>query len=116
FLVPLALHVTVASRPGGPCGPTAPCGPGTPRPSAPCGPAEPCGPTEPCEPASPWGPLSPFGPCGPGGPSLLLGATYRTRLLPRSEEHTSELQSRGHLVCRLLLEKKNFVCSVSSLD
>src|SRR5690625_6964778 len=28
-------------------------------------------------------------------------------LLSRSEEHTSELQSRGHLVCRLLLEKKN---------
>src|SRR6266702_8995253 len=26
--------------------------------------------------------------------------------LRRSEEHTSELQSRGHLVCRLLLEKK----------
>src|SRR5690625_6803801 len=26
--------------------------------------------------------------------------------LQRSEEHTSELQSRGHLVCRLLLEKK----------
>src|SRR5690625_6789625 len=26
--------------------------------------------------------------------------------LGRSEEHTSELQSRGHLVCRLLLEKK----------
>src|SRR5690625_6527887 len=25
----------------------------------------------------------------------------------RSEEHTSELQSRGHLVCRLLLEKNN---------
>src|SRR5690625_6024547 len=25
----------------------------------------------------------------------------------RSEEHTSELQSRGHLVCRLLLEKTN---------
>src|SRR5207253_10703088 len=25
----------------------------------------------------------------------------------RSEEHTSELQSRGHLVCRLLVEKKN---------
>src|SRR5439155_22740532 len=25
----------------------------------------------------------------------------------RSEEHTPELQSRGHLVCRLLLEKKN---------
>src|SRR5215208_5533168 len=29
------------------------------------------------------------------------------RLAQRSEEHTSELQSRGHLVCRLLLEKKN---------
>src|SRR5215510_7851337 len=27
-------------------------------------------------------------------------------VVPRSEEHTSELQSRGHLVCRLLLEKK----------
>src|SRR5690625_6181070 len=27
-------------------------------------------------------------------------------LAVRSEEHTSELQSRGHLVCRLLLEKK----------
>src|SRR5690625_5826526 len=26
----------------------------------------------------------------------------------RSEEHTSELQSRGHLVCRLLLDKKKF--------
>src|SRR5690625_6823530 len=29
----------------------------------------------------------------------------------RSEEHTSELQSRGHLVCRLLLEKKNYMPS-----
>src|SRR5207253_8254296 len=29
-----------------------------------------------------------------------------TEGVPRSEEHTSELQSRGHLVCRLLLEKK----------
>src|SRR5207253_4669698 len=29
------------------------------------------------------------------------------QLRVRSEEHTSELQSRGHLVCRLLLEKKN---------
>src|SRR5207253_8078530 len=27
----------------------------------------------------------------------------------RSEEHTSELQSRGHLVCRLLLEKKQML-------
>src|SRR5690625_641652 len=33
----------------------------------------------------------------------------------RSEEHTSELQSRGHLVCRLLLEKKNTKTSTPSL-
>src|SRR2546422_2623781 len=32
-----------------------------------------------------------------------------TRGAPRSEEHTSELQSRLHLVCRLLLEKKKRV-------
>src|SRR2546429_7122019 len=32
---------------------------------------------------------------------------------PRSEEHTSELQSRLHLVCRLLLEKKNKPLSAS---
>src|SRR5690625_3117742 len=31
----------------------------------------------------------------------------KSSFLERSEEHTSELQSRGHLVCRLLLEKKN---------
>src|SRR5690625_1702553 len=34
-------------------------------------------------------------------------AMMLSRLHDRSEEHTSELQSRGHLVCRLLLEKKN---------
>src|SRR3712207_7317715 len=28
----------------------------------------------------------------------------------RSEEHTSELQSRQYLVCRLLLEKKKYIC------
>src|SRR5690625_6501178 len=34
----------------------------------------------------------------------------------RSEEHTSELQSRGHLVCRLLLEKKkNITCHISCI-
>src|SRR5690625_5737755 len=35
------------------------------------------------------------------------------KLVLRSEEHTSELQSRGHLVCRLLLEKKKHVRIVS---
>src|SRR5690625_3144910 len=34
------------------------------------------------------------------------GASARRKNALRSEEHTSELQSRGHLVCRLLLEKK----------
>src|SRR5439155_19266155 len=33
----------------------------------------------------------------------------------RSEEHTSELQSRGHLVCRLLLEKKKKITHTSLL-
>src|SRR5690554_7782506 len=37
---------------------------------------------------------------------LLVMAAARPQWL-RSEEHTSELQSRPHLVCRLLLEKKN---------
>src|SRR3712207_7737374 len=31
--------------------------------------------------------------------------------VPRSEEHTSELQSRQYLVCRLLLEKKKSLCT-----
>src|SRR3712207_7937745 len=34
---------------------------------------------------------------------------YRYVRPPRSEEHTSELQSRQYLVCRLLLEKKNTI-------
>src|SRR3712207_7654689 len=33
-------------------------------------------------------------------------AAHRARLAARSEEHTSELQSRQYLVCRLLLEKQ----------
>src|SRR5439155_23741905 len=41
-------------------------------------------------------------------PRALLEGSVTTpkRTFSRSEEHTSELQSRGHLVCRLLLEKK----------
>src|SRR5438309_8952897 len=35
------------------------------------------------------------------------GASANASGRPRSEEHTSELQSQFHLVCRLLLEKKN---------
>src|SRR5687768_17628870 len=45
-----------------------------------------------------------------GGLALAAGATAaheRSAVANRSEEHTSELQSRLQLVCRLLLEKKN---------
>src|SRR3712207_7608713 len=59
--------------------------------------------------------------CLPSSSSSLLPSCHRRRgfgasvfdlILPlacvhRSEEHTSELQSRQYLVCRLLLEKKN---------
>src|SRR5690606_41326538 len=45
--------------------------------------------------------LHPFGTAGPAGPGA--GGLWR------SEEHTSELQSRENLVCRLLLEKKKKV-------
>src|SRR6266508_6016506 len=40
------------------------------------------------------------------GPPLRAHLARRCPRRGRSEEHTSELQSRGHLVCRLLLEKK----------
>src|SRR3712207_8392373 len=49
----------------------------------------------------------------PGGANHATRVSDRQRLAgarwtePRSEEHTSELQSRQYLVCRLLLEKKN---------
>src|SRR3712207_8017988 len=57
---------------------------------------------------------SPGGPSAASRRSSLLGAGRGTsagdgaadRRLLRSEEHTSELQSRQYLVCRLLLEKK----------
>src|SRR2546429_3540567 len=45
--------------------------------------------------------LRPHASAGQGRPRSLRGPR-----LHRSEEHTSELQSRLHLVCRLLLEKK----------
>src|ERR1041384_8849285 len=41
------------------------------------------------------------------GPAPRRGGAGRHRAVPRSEEHTSELQSLAYLVCRLLLEKKN---------
>src|SRR5439155_3089164 len=43
----------------------------------------------------------------PDDNAIRLERRFETLSVPgRSEEHTSELQSRGHLVCRLLLEKK----------
>src|SRR3712207_7858684 len=45
----------------------------------------------------------------------LLAALPDFRMELRSEEHTSELQSRQYLVCRLLLEKKNNILYYKSL-
>src|SRR3712207_8326710 len=45
------------------------------------------------------------------GPALGGGVGLRPR---RSEEHTSELQSRQYLVCRLLLEKKKKTITISN--
>src|SRR5216684_6803769 len=66
--------------------------------------------------SSPAATLSPTWPCTLSGcsaiefaeppTSTLPPSPTPTDALPRSEEHTSELQSRLHLVCRLLLEKK----------
>src|SRR5437870_9136785 len=47
-----------------------------------------------------------FPPAGVARPLAWLMAIDPLTYGLRSEEHTSELQSRGHLVCRLLLEKK----------
>src|SRR5437660_7922562 len=61
---------------------------------------------------SPRASAGPRGTVGRGPwPSRLFARPVQGRAKPcsarlRSEEHTSELQSRGHLVCRLLLEKK----------
>src|SRR5947209_16297457 len=46
----------------------------------------------------------------PPSPRIHFGGEFS-----RSEEHTSELQSRQYLVCRLLLEKKKFIFPVLSL-
>src|SRR3712207_7189275 len=43
----------------------------------------------------------------PFSESRSLGEAERRTILVRSEEHTSELQSRQYIVCRLLLEKKD---------
>src|SRR5258707_8351764 len=54
--------------------------------------------------------LRPFESAGLEGIDILCADGYTRKVFPRiatrSEEHTSELQSRQYLVCRLLLEKK----------
>src|SRR3989442_2666521 len=62
-----------------------------------------------------------------GGPAMIRSAAKNFQhvavlvspedypaVLQRSEEHTSELQSRPHLVCRLLLEKKKYNANCAS--
>src|SRR3712207_8695876 len=46
-----------------------------------------------------------------GGKIQEIGESEWVMYKPRSEEHTSELQSRQYLVCRLLLEKKKKNCN-----
>src|SRR3712207_7699869 len=46
----------------------------------------------------------------------LLGGFGRAQVKRRSEEHTSELQSRQYLVCRLLLEKKGKLTGARPCD
>src|SRR5437660_4492526 len=53
---------------------------------------------------------------GIGDGQPLVQAVANTEDELRSEEHTSELQSRGHLVCRLLLEKKNNIYIRAEFD
>src|SRR5690606_36077441 len=108
-----------APEPSGPVAPVGPVGPVAPPPPAA---------SQPGGPSGPWGPRGPVGPCTTrtdwkpwttvGGTATTVdedpstvnwraisGRPSRVRA-PRSEEHTSELQSRENLVCRLLLEKK----------
>src|SRR5690625_6299954 len=52
---------------------------------------------------------------GPGGQDRSRsGGLPRSHPDPRSEEHTSELQSRGHLVCRPLLENKKMTLTTTT--
>src|SRR5688572_30997528 len=48
----------------------------------------------------------------PPNPVITAEILEAKGVVPRSEEHTSELQSQSNLVCRLLLEKKNIIRAV----
>src|SRR3712207_7326400 len=59
--------------------------------------------------ASLHGLLKPLAPAVRYPPARTGGINMRSSISLRSEEHTSELQSRQYLVCRLLLEKKKYI-------
>src|SRR2546422_7925845 len=59
--------------------------------------------------------LSPFLLLDHAGPAD-FAPSDKARGAKRSEEHTSELQSRLHLVCRLLLEKKKIISTTLTLS
>src|SRR2546430_17718137 len=66
---------------------------------------------------SPPAPLlrnAPLPPCTPAQHFLVgrVPTSRRSASRPRSEDHTSELQSQSNLVCRLLLEKKKIIACV----
>src|SRR2546430_6718540 len=52
----------------------------------------------------------------PRGMEITSGLVGTPNVLPRSEEHTSELQSQSNLVCRLLLEKKKNKTTINSAE
>src|SRR2546422_5864960 len=63
---------------------------------------------------SPPGPPTDLAKSGGDGQSWYFNNPLPVSLSVRSEEHTSELQSRLHLVCRLLLEKKKEIIRATS--
>src|SRR2546425_7178562 len=52
----------------------------------------------------------------PGSCQIVWPCEATNDTSPRSEEHTSELQSLAYLVCRLLLEKKNLAAALPELS
>src|SRR3712207_8345084 len=54
-------------------------------------------------------------PTSPAKPTIQMTGWIAAAIRPRSEEHTSELQSRQYLVCRLLLEKKRHFTSLKTI-
>src|SRR6202789_4705228 len=58
----------------------------------------------------------PICPPEPSARSVMPRSSSCARAQERSEEHTSELQSLQHLVCRLLLEKKQDTCELQFLS